>query len=42
MKTAGSQSVEKVQFILGFFSYLWYNRSGDENVGKERKQPIVS
>ena len=32
-----SQLVEKVQHRLGFLLYLWYNRYGDENVGKERK-----
>ena len=31
------QSVEKVQLRLGFLLYLWYNRYGDGNVGKERK-----
>ena len=29
------QLVEKVQHMLGFLLFLWYNRSGDENVGKE-------
>ena len=31
----GSQLVEKVQHMLGFLLFLWYNKSGDENVGKE-------
>lgn len=30
-----SQLVEKVQHMLGFLLFLWYNKSGDENVGKE-------
>ena len=30
-----SQLVEKVQHLLGFLLFLWYNKSGDENVGKE-------
>ena len=29
------QLVEKVQHLLGFLLFLWYNKSGDENVGKE-------
>ena len=29
------QLVEKVQHMLGFLLFLWYNKSGDENVGKE-------
>ena len=31
----GFQLVEKVQHLLGFLLFLWYNKSGDENVGKE-------
>jgi hypothetical protein len=31
----GPQLVEKVQHLLGFLLFLWYNKSGDENVGKE-------
>ena len=34
-KTAEPQLVEKVQHLLGFLLFLWYNKSGDENVGKE-------
>ena len=30
-----SQLVEKVQHMLCFLLFLWYNKSGDENVGKE-------
>ena len=30
------QSVEKAQQKLGFLLYLWYNKYGDENAGKER------
>ena len=26
-----SQLVEKVQHLLGFLLFLWYNKSGDEN-----------
>ena len=29
------QLVEKVPHMLGFLLFLWYNKSGDENVGKE-------
>ena len=29
------QLVEKVQHMLGLLLFLWYNKSGDENVGKE-------
>ena len=34
---SSAQSVEKVQLMLGFLLYLWYNRYGDGNVGKERE-----
>ena len=35
IKLSPAQSVEKVQHMLGFLLFLWYNKSGDENVGKE-------
>ena len=34
-KRLSLQLVEKVQHMLGFLLFLWYNKSGDENVGKE-------
>ena len=35
LRKQGFQLVEKVQHMLGFLLFLWYNKSGDENVGKE-------
>ena len=31
------QTVEKVQHMLGFLSYMWYNVYGDKNVGRKEK-----
>ena len=30
------QPVEKVQFLLGFFCVLWYNKVGDKNDSKRQ------
>ena len=30
------QTVEKVQFLLGFFCVLWYNKVGDKNDSKRQ------
>ena len=31
------QTVEKVQHMLGFLSYMWYNAYGDKIVGRNEK-----
>ncbi len=40
MQKSGSfepiQTVEKVQFSLGFFCVLWYNKVGDKNDSKRQ------
>ena len=42
MKNRAVQSVEKVQFTLGFFAFLWYNRNGDKNDSKAARKPQSS
>ena len=32
-----AQTVEKVQHMLGFLLYMWYNDNGDKNVGRKEK-----
>ena len=32
------QPVEKVQFILGFLLYMWYNGKGDESDSKRARE----